>query len=468
VVERLNSLLENDPTFALTEDLTVGADGKTDMVIPSGFQVFATIHAESGRRINVSPATKSRFTVIFTAGYSDDDLHTIFAESLIASMPPDATAEQQIRSWARHLFTLRTHLLTLNAALAKDVHRVFHIADFLRSPHNADTPLPRRFALAFRYMLMGELGPNDVESTLKAWNAALPPTPEDASVIDAVFAVPSTEEELKAMKPSSGKPDEVEAAYNRNLQRLAALCLGHSDIYVSPTTGSVKLVHCGLQLVPKGPVDEERRMAAMQRFTKSPSLLNNLARIWAGIAAGRPVLLTGPPGTGKTAVVMLAAAMLGAKVERINMSGSTTLDQLIGSVVPTVENGQRIFKQRDGKVVQAIKEKSWVLLDELNLCPPEVLDGLTPFLRDRNLHVFATMNPASIGGGRSKLPRSIRSLFTGCNVEALSEHETCAIFLKECQSMVLSGSLTFEAVMSMFAVHKVQRSSRRARIPARS
>ena len=69
----------------------------------------------------------------------------------------------------------------------------------------------------------------------------------------------------------------------------------------------------------------------------SPTFVDNLARIFAAIASKSALLLEGPPGVGKTAVVMTASKLVGAEVERINMSGSSTLDQLIGSIIPVVQ-----------------------------------------------------------------------------------------------------------------------------------
>lgn len=52
----------------------------------------------------------------------------------------------------------------------------------------------------------------------------------------------------------------------------------------------------------------------------------------------------------------------------------------MGSIVPTMRNGMRVFERQDGKVVQALKEGAWILLDEVNLAPPEVLEALAPLL----------------------------------------------------------------------------------------
>jgi midasin (ATPase involved in ribosome maturation) len=205
------------------------------------------------------------------------------------------------------------------------------------------------------------------------------------------------------------------------------------------------------------------------------SFVNQVARIFAAICTGCPLLLEGPPGTGKTAVVSQVAKIItGKDVARINFSANTTLDHLLGAVVPRCVNGKRMFEWQDGKVVQAIREERWLLLDEINLASPEVLDGLARLFpmpgeaaSDRvlrlpsgqsveirpNFHVFATMNPASIGGGRSRLPRAISNLFASVYLEQSTPQEVRIIleymFAKQLENKVLSQA----QLMSLFELH---------------
>lgn len=48
--------------------------------------------------------------------------------------------------------------------------------------------------------------------------------------------------------------------------------------------------------------------------------------------------------------------------------------------MPRMECGIRKFSWQDGKMLRALRAGHWLLLDELNLAPPEVLDGLMPLL----------------------------------------------------------------------------------------
>lgn len=138
--------------------------------------------------------------------------------------------------------------------------------------------------------------------------------------------------------------------------------------------------------------------------------------------------LQGPPGVGKTAVVLAVARLLGHTVERICLSANTTTDQLFGTIIPTMVGQRRVFQWQDGKLVAALRFSKWVLFDEINLASAEVLESVAPLLaRDiktfrvpgsaekipiDHVVIFGTMNPTSVGGGRTRLPRSLQALFT--------------------------------------------------------
>ena len=58
---------------------------------------------------------------------------------------------------------------------------------------------------------------------------------------------------------------------------------------------------------------------------------------------------------------------------RINNHEHTDLQEYLGSYVPD-ETGRLVF--REGALVTAVRQGHWVVLDELNLAPTEVLEAL--------------------------------------------------------------------------------------------
>ena len=153
------------------------------------------------------------------------------------------------------------------------------------------------------------------------------------------------------------------------------------------------------------------------------------------------------------------------------MSANTSLDQLIGCIIPRCnENGRRIFEWQDGKILNALRLKKWILLDELNLAAPEVLEGLTPLLyRDAHTYtvpstgetveiasilIFATMNPTTIGGGRSKLPRSISNLFTTVQLKDYNDDELYVILKSLFNDDLKEKIITEDHLKTLFSLHK--------------
>uniref|UniRef100_A0A915IPF4 Midasin n=1 Tax=Romanomermis culicivorax TaxID=13658 RepID=A0A915IPF4_ROMCU len=137
-----------------------------------------------------------------------------------------------------------------------------------------------------------------------------------------------------------------------------------------------------------------------------------------------PVLLQGETSVGKTSLIKFLAQLTGNKFIRINNHEHTDIQEYIGSYV-TQNNGKLVFVE--GPLVKAMREGFWIILDELNLAPPDVLEALNRVLdHNRELFIaetqevvkahpsfmlFATQNPYGLYGGRKQLSRAFRNRF---------------------------------------------------------
>ncbi|KAL0049173.1 hypothetical protein WJX82_008148 [Trebouxia sp. C0006] len=173
------------------------------------------------------------------------------------------------------------------------------------------------------------------------------------------------------------------------------------------------------------------------------SHLHNLAR--AALIGRYPILLQGPTSSGKTSLVAYLAAQTGHKLVRINNHEQTDLQEYLGSYISN-ETGQLVF--REGALVQAVRQGHWLLLDELNLAPSQILEALNRLLDDnRQLFVpelqetinphphfmlFATQNPPGQYGGRKVLSRAFRSRFLELHVGDLPDDELEFILQQRC------------------------------------
>ena len=85
------------------------------------------------------------------------------------------------------------------------------------------------------------------------------------------------------------------------------------------------------------------------------------------------------------------------------------------------------MKWQEGVLVSALRNGWWLVLDELNLAPSEVLEALNRLLDHNrelfipetqeivkphpNFRLFATQNPPGMYGGRKILSRAFRNRF---------------------------------------------------------
>ncbi|KAI1311961.1 AAA ATPase midasin [Mortierella claussenii] len=171
--------------------------------------------------------------------------------------------------------------------------------------------------------------------------------------------------------------------------------------------------------------------------------LNNLSRV---VMTRRfPILIQGPTSAGKTSMIEYLAHRLGHRFVRINNHEHTDLQEYIGSYISN-SDGQLVFQE--GVLVEALKNGYWIVLDELNLAPSDVLEALNRLLDDNrelvipetgeivkphpDFMLFATQNPAGLYGGRKQLSRAFRNRFLELFFDEIPESELETILSRRC------------------------------------
>ena len=240
------------------------------------------------------------------------------------------------------------------------------------------------------------------------------------------------------------------------------------DLSSYPYDSSI-FVQFGPFTLPKGPEN-----AVMHSFNlQAPTACENVLRVVRACQVCKPILLEGSPGVGKTSLITALAKIAGYHLCRINLSDQTDLIDLFGSDLPVENGAPGEFAWKDAEFLQALQQGHWVLLDEMNLAPQAVLEGLNAvldhrgmvyipelgrsFTRHPSFRVFAAQNPLHQGGGRKGLPKSFLDRFTKVYVEELTSDDmliVCREQYKECDEHVLRAMIAFNARLNHEVIYK--------------
>ncbi|XP_057664406.1 midasin [Diorhabda carinulata] len=182
-------------------------------------------------------------------------------------------------------------------------------------------------------------------------------------------------------------------------------------------------------------------------YILTASVRKNLKDLVRVVSIGKlPVLLQGDTSVGKTSLITYLAKSSGNKCVRINNHEHTDLQEYIGSYIADLE-GKLVF--REGLLVEAMRNGHWIILDELNLAPTDVLEALNRVLDDNrelfipetqetvkadpNFMLFATQNPPGAYGGRKMLSRAFRNRFVELHFNEIPPKELEFILHQRCQ-----------------------------------
>ena len=199
------------------------------------------------------------------------------------------------------------------------------------------------------------------------------------------------------------------------------------------------------------------------KFVLTPSATANLRRLCQAVASGPwSVLLEGPTSAGKTSLVEYLAARCGHRCVRINNHEHTDIQEYTGSYAAD-SKGKISFQE--GILVQALRKGHWVILDELNLAPSEVLEALNRLLDDNrelylaeinevvkpheNFRLFATQNPAGAYGGRKPLSKAFRNRFVEVHMSDIPEDEMIVILERRCGCPTSHAKLLVKVMKSL-------------------
>ncbi|RYH29633.1 hypothetical protein EON65_07835 [archaeon] len=417
VIERLNSVLEFTREITLAEK---GGHNAEQIVANPNFRIVATMNpsGDFGKR-ELSPALRSRFTEVWIpASNSFEDFASIISEVLrkgfIPNTLPVVAAMIEFMKWFNQYIASYIHGFVMT------IRELIAWSDFVNiSRASSEQQVYACMVHGAFLSLLDGIGIGHNISRDKVTSIKL-------ACLECLLSL-------------------CPAAYRNIIEQSATFlilpCM--SEGFIKPHYKESHFV-IGDYRLPIGPESISR---CAVYATDAPTTLLNLGRIARAMSIKRPILLEGPPGVGKTSIITNLAALTGHKLVRINLSEHTELSDLLGSDLPCQDGGSAgpLFKWYDGTLLKAMKEGSWVLLDELNLAPQTVLEGLNACFDHReqvylpdigqtvqcspSFRVFTAQNPMTEGGGRKGLPASFLSRFTRVFMESLTTSDITRILI---------------------------------------
>jgi MoxR-like ATPase len=166
-----------------------------------------------------------------------------------------------------------------------------------------------------------------------------------------------------------------------------------------------------------------------------------------------PCVLEGDTAVSKTTAVLWVAHLCRQESVRLNLNGQSDTGELVGRYVPGTVTGEASWRFWEGIVPDAMRHGRWVVLDELNLAEPQVLERLNPVLEQHpslilsehlgerfgcggdvpladDFSIFGTMNPSEFAG-RSVLSPAFRDRWSVWQIlEAPGEIEYRALLTR--------------------------------------
>ena len=187
---------------------------------------------------------------------------------------------------------------------------------------------------------------------------------------------------------------------------------------------------------------------SMDSYILTPSVQSKLVDLTRIVCTRRfPVLIEGPTSAGKTSSIEYLARRTGHQFVRINNHEHTDIQEYVGSYVSDPNTGKLVF--RDGVLVRALRQGHWLVLDELNLAPTDVLEALNRLLDDNrellipetqeliaphpDFMLFATQNPSGLYAGRKVLSRAFRNRFIEIHFADVPQAELETIIHQRCK-----------------------------------
>jgi midasin len=163
------------------------------------------------------------------------------------------------------------------------------------------------------------------------------------------------------------------------------LAAAREDV-VPETSPSVVNVR-GILLPRRAPNSSPSSSATSQgSLVYTATAVGNLQAMALALSRGKAVLVVGDTGSGKSCLVAELARLTGnPDMVAIHLGDQTDAKVLLGNYVCTDIPGE--FQWQPGALTQAVTQGLWVLIEDIDLAPLDVVSVLIPLLEGRKLFI---------------------------------------------------------------------------------
>ena len=181
--------------------------------------------------------------------------------------------------------------------------------------------------------------------------------------------------------------------------------------------------------IPYGIDDAPKDTSRFQHLCLDRLFLTTARKAAMAVRHGIPCMLEGETATAKSTAILWLAMLARQNAVRVNLSGHTDTGELVGRFIPSTKTGKNrpSWEFAEGYIPRALREGWWVILDEVNLAEPQVLERLNPVLElpptlvlteydgrrfgaggdipvSKGFRLFGTMNPSEYAGRATLSP----------------------------------------------------------------
>ena len=206
------------------------------------------------------------------------------------------------------------------------------------------------------------------------------------------------------------------------------------------------------------------------KFVLTPTVRRSLFSLGTALCREDPILVEGPPASGKSSLIDHAACLLNAMdgLIRIHLDDQMDSKTLLGSYVCTDTPGEFVWKE--GALTQAVQQGRWIVIEDIDLAPFDVLAAITPLLESNRLYLpardssivahagfrlFGTRTVGKLARKESAAVQMIQSLTTQVFVEAWKDEE-----VREVVGVLFPSLLDAGLVEPIVEVHRLMTSAR--------